>query len=410
MLEAKTQPEKNNMTLKPTQFIENRYKVIEHLGQGGMGAVWKALDTKHDDEVVIKMPLFEHDSKILKRFKREAQVMRKHSIESPHILNIEDIGEHEGIPWYVMRYLPGGSVADRALVSGQDGKIQWDSNSFNWLTQIASALDYLHQKGAYHRDVKPENILFSKNGTPYLVDFGIVKTVNETTSMVTDQGTAIGTMAYMAPENLEGQPFSPQSDQYSLAVTLYEYLTGERPFAGTTFFALFKSLQQGHRKLSELAPAIPQLASDSVDRALSADASERFESCGNFANVFINGMMADSVTKPPRSSSPAHTSKDKNKELESETSSKSIAKPKTPRSPDKGAASVKDEIVAAVASEKGTPSGKNNGVDARTPVPQPEAEAPIIATLAPPSSPAPIKPKVPSPLTSAPSKSAGKEP
>ena len=276
--------------IEADQVIAKRYRIIEKLGEGGMGAVWKALDTKHDDEVVIKMPLFQNDAKILKRFKREAQMMRKHSVESPHILNIEDIGELNGIPWYAMRFLPGGSVGDRALQIGKDGKIQWKEGSFDWLTQIASALDYLHQKGAFHRDVKPENILFSKNGTPYLVDFGIVKTVNETTSMMTEQGKAIGTMAYMPPEVLEGEKFKAQSDQYSLAVTLYEYLTGERPFSGTTFFTLFKSMQKGHRKLKELSPMIPEAASNAVDRALSTDPDSRFKSCKEFCDAFSKGI------------------------------------------------------------------------------------------------------------------------
>ena len=278
------------MRISPGQVIDGRYKIIDKLGEGGMGAVWKAVDNKHGDEVVIKMPLFENDPKILRRFKREAQQMRKHSVENPHILNIEDVGELEGIPWYAMRYLPGGSVGDRALTMDDDSKIQWNETSFQWLVQIASALDYLHQKGAFHRDVKPENILFSQTGTPYLVDFGIVKTANETASMVTEQGKAIGTMAYMPPEVLEGEKFTAQSDQYSLAVTLYEYLTSERPFSGTTFFTLFKSLQKGHRKLKDLSPVIPDAASLAVDRALSADASNRFDSCTDFCQAFLDGL------------------------------------------------------------------------------------------------------------------------
>jgi TPR repeat protein len=285
------------MNLEPDQLIDNRYQIIEKLGEGGMGAVWKARHVALGDEVVVKMPLFQNDPEMLKRFGKEAQTMRKHSIECPHILNIEDIGELNETPWYVMRFLPGGSVRDRVLPRDEMGAANWDEGSFDWLIKIASALDYLHGKQAYHRDVKPENILFSKDGTPYLVDFGIVKTVNETTSMMTEQGKAVGTMAYMAPEILDGAKFTAQSDQYSLAVTLYETLTGERPFSGTTFFSLFKSIQQGHRKLTELHPVIPRAASNTVDRALSHDPAERFGSCLQFANEFISRMMNSDV--PP---------------------------------------------------------------------------------------------------------------
>ena len=313
------------MKISPEQVIDDRYRVIEKLGEGGMGAVWKAVDAKHGDEVVIKMPLYQNDPKILKRFAREAQAMRKFSLECPHILNIEDLGELQGMPWYVMRFLPGGSVADRVLPKDSSGAVQWDENSFGWVGHIAAALDYLHKKQAYHRDVKPDNILFSSEGTPYLVDFGIVKTVNETTSMMTDQGTAIGTMAYMAPEILEGHPFTAQSDQYSLAVTLYEYLTGERPYSGTTFFTLFKSLQKGHRKLSELFPAIPKHASDAVDRALSTEGSERFGSCSEFTTTFMSGLVEPENKETPPTQNPPENEEDETREVDLQTYKKSVA-------------------------------------------------------------------------------------
>ena len=281
------------MKLNTDQIIDNRYKIVEHLGQGGMGVVWKAIDTKLGDDVVLKMPLNHVDSDILKRFEREARSMRRHSIDCPHILNIEDIGNLDETPWYIMRYLGGGSIIDRALSKTEDGSITWDDQTFVWLEKIAGALDYLHQKDCFHRDVKPENILFGGEGTPYLVDFGIVKTVSEATSMVTEQGKLVGTMAYMAPEILDGGKFTDRSDQYSLAVTLYEFLTGERPFGGTTFFALFRSIQDGHRKLNNLHPVIPLPASLVVDRALASDAKQRYSSCSEFAREFLAGLKSE---------------------------------------------------------------------------------------------------------------------
>ena len=287
------------MKLEPNQTIENRYRIIERLGEGGMGEVWKALDTKLDDEVVIKMPLNHLDSEIIKRFGHEAKTMRKHSLDCPHILNIEDIGMIGEVPWYVMRFLPGGSARSQTIdVNGIDD-IQWDSDSFEWLRQISSALDYLHKRKTFHRDVKPENILFSGEGTPYLVDFGIVKNATETTTMMTQHGQAIGTMAYMAPEILDGGKFTPQSDQYALAVTLYEVITGDRPFGGTTYFSLFKSLQEGHQKLKLRFPTIPQSASDAIDQSLSASPDNRFDSCSDFADQFIAGLRGTAKAKVP---------------------------------------------------------------------------------------------------------------
>ena len=280
------------MKLEPQQTINNRYQIIERIGQGGMGEVWKALDVRLGDEVVIKTPLSQHDPEMIARFAKEALSMRKFSLDCPHILNIEDVGEIDGLPWYAMRYLAGGSLRNRVLSRNQDGEVEWNKNSFDWLIKISAALDFLHERKAFHRDVKPENILFSPESTPYLVDFGIVKTASETTSMMTEQGKTVGTLAYMSPEILEGEKFTPQADQYALAVTLYETITGDRPFSGTTFFALFKSIQKGHEKLVERCPEIPSAGSEIVDRALSPNVGDRFNSCSGFASAFISGLSA----------------------------------------------------------------------------------------------------------------------
>ena len=302
------------MKFETKQVIDGRYEILEKLGEGGMGVVWKARHQKLGDEVAIKTPISHLCDEIIKRFGKETRTMRKFSLECPHILNIEDIGDCDGHPWYVMRYLPGGSLRDRVLSRDGNQNLQWQDalidsmdsadsvesvGSFDWLFKIASALDFLHSQNAWHRDVKPENILFSRNGTPYLVDFGIVKNADESTSVITDPGKAIGTMSYMAPETLDSGKFSPQSDQYSLAATLYETIAGERPYLGTTFFALYKAIQNGHRQLSERHPNFPQAASDVVDRALSADPANRFATCSDFAKSFAEGLVK---TQPPSES------------------------------------------------------------------------------------------------------------
>lgn len=284
------------MRLEPDQLVDNRYKIIEHLGEGGMGAVWKAIDIKHDDEVVIKLPLNHLDADILKRFGHEAKLMRRHSLDCPHILNIEDIGSMGEVPWYVMRYLPGGSVRDLKMDRDRKGQTQWDTTSFDWLVQIASALDYLHGNGVLHRDVKPANILFNHSGDAYLADFGIAKNPTDVTNFTqapTAPGTSPGTFGYMAPEVLNPEPDVPAAgavDQYALAVTLHESIAGKRPYEATNLIKLYHQTQKGCQPLRESFPDLPEAASNAVAKALSADPGERFNTCRCFADAFLAGL------------------------------------------------------------------------------------------------------------------------
>ena len=286
------------MALKPKQIIDDRYEIIQQIGQGGMGTVWKARHVNLGDDVVIKVPHDYSNPEIARRFSREAENMRKFSLENPHILGIDDVGSVGEMPWYATRYLSGGSLSDRVLARDVNGKVQWDNGTFDWLLKIASALDFLHRNKTCHRDVKPDNIMFSGQGNPYLVDFGIVKSGNASTTMITDAGKIIGTWAYLAPELMDDQPFTGQADQYALGVALYETISGDRPFGGTTPVAVYKSILKGHRKLTELSAGIPTGASAAVDRALTQEPADRFETCEKFANTFMTGLN-DNVVEPP---------------------------------------------------------------------------------------------------------------
>ena len=258
------------------------------------------------------------------------------------------------VPWYVMRYLPGGSVRDLKMNRDRKGQIQWDTTSFDWLVQIASALDYLHGRNCFHRDVKPENILFSGEGTPYLVDFGIVKSVSETTTMITEQGKAVGTLAYMAPEILEGGKFTAQSDQYALAATLYESITGDRPFSGTTYFALFKSIQKGHQKMTDRLPKMPVVASDVIDQALSEEPGRRFDSCGALASQFIAGL------RPGAASVESPTSGGNSREKIADPSVAAPVKPKPPENPAGGESRKQAKPIFAAPKKPATETKKPN--------------------------------------------------
>jgi serine/threonine-protein kinase len=278
------------MKLEPKQIIDKRYQIVERIGQGGMGEVWKATDQRMGDEVVLKSPLAQGDEDSLRRFGREAQTMARFAAECVHILDIRDVGMLDDVPYYVMRYQAGGSLSDRIDPVALPEKATFEPDQFEWLTCIASALDYLHGEHFFHRDVKPANILFSAGGTPFLVDFGIAKDVNSMTQSLTIQGATVGTLAYMAPEVLQGEDYTPQADQYSLAATLYESLVGNKPYDGSTPFALFQAWQKDYRKLIEIFPQIPVAASDVLDQALATKADQRFDSCLGFARQFVDGL------------------------------------------------------------------------------------------------------------------------
>ena len=283
------------MNLLPDQIIDDRYKIVLRLGQGGMGEVWKAIDQHLQDEVVLKMPLAHGDPAILKRFASEAHMMRKHSIGNPYIIDIHNVGNIDGTPYYVMRFLAGGSLEDRCpLVDAHAPEFR--TSDFEWMLSIGKALDYLHSNGVLHRDIKPANILFNQSGDGYLADFGIAKNPTEVTSFTqasTATGISPGTFGYMAPEVLDPDPTVPATgavDQYALAVTLYESIAGKRPYTATNIIKLYRQTQEGCEPLHQTLPSMPSTASEAIAKALSAETKDRFDSCRQFAETFLAGL------------------------------------------------------------------------------------------------------------------------
>ena len=200
------------------------YRIEQELGKGGMADVYLAVQENLERPVAIKVllpALFRNDS-FAHRFVREARTAA--SFKHPHILEIYDIGQDEHSHYIVMEYLPGGSLA--GLIA--QGPIAPDK-ALTIFSAIASALDYAHGEGFIHRDVKPDNILFRKDGTPVLCDFGIARAVGSATRL-TKTGMSVGTPHYMSPEQARGKPLDGRSDLYSLGVVLYEMLTAKVPF------------------------------------------------------------------------------------------------------------------------------------------------------------------------------------
>jgi serine/threonine-protein kinase len=268
-----------------------RYEVIDKLGEGGMGFVYRARDRNLDADVVIKVPRASmlDDPEFVHRFSREVRSLVK--LAHPCIVKVTDVGEHGGVPFAVMQYLPGGSLEDRRSVGGEGRYLPAEPSSVPaWLTAVAEALDYVHSQGFVHRDIKPGNILFDAQGHAFLSDFGVAKALatgpeaRQGRTAATGTGMVLGTPEYMAPELIMGEPFDGRADQYALAVTVYEMLCGRRPFEGTSPTALLVlHTTKEPPPLCDVHPALPRVLSDSVLRGLAKEPARRYPSCAAFA-------------------------------------------------------------------------------------------------------------------------------
>jgi serine/threonine protein kinase len=270
--------------------IAGRYRIISRLGAGGMGVAYRAWDEQGGLPVVIKIPKksFLEDPKFAERFYREIRLLQ--GLKHPHIVPIVDVGEHEGLPFVVMRFLPGGSLSNRRL-RDEKGKPRqnFPETLHLWLLAIADALDYVHSQGVVHRDVKPGNIFFDAFWGAYLGDFGIAKIVEESDAFdkehtLTATHMGIGTPDYMAPEQFTPKAvIDGRADQYALGVIVYEMLAGKRPFVGDTAHIVVEVTTRPVPALPVPRGQVPPLLAESVYRALAKHPSQRFATCRDFA-------------------------------------------------------------------------------------------------------------------------------
>jgi len=264
------------MDLRPGTKI-GTYEVEALLGSGGMGVVFRAMDTKLRRPVAIKVLSSElTDATARRRFQREAELLS--SLNHPHILTIYDVGEFDGHLYLVSELLDGGTLHDWL---GEDRR-SW-RQVVELLAGVADGLAAAHTAGILHRDLKPANILVTRSGFAKLADFGIAKNIE---SARADQPTGlndptrtvvvVGTIAYMSPEQALGKPLDQRSDIFSFGIVLYEALSGRRPFGGSSDLEIMQAIID--RPPEPLPPALPDALHSIVEKALENDPAERYQS------------------------------------------------------------------------------------------------------------------------------------
>lgn len=271
-----------------------QYTLIELMGAGGMGAVYRARQTKLDRDVAIKILNLSlgNDEDYIARFNREAKTSAQ--LEHAHIVPVYDYGTQGNISFVVMRLLTGGSLSDRLSHSKETGRpLPSLAETAEILRQLGSALDYAHSQGVIHRDMKTSNVMFDDHGTAFVVDFGIAKITTANTAL-TSSGMTMGTPSYMAPEQWRGESVSSAADQYSLGVMAFAMLTGHLPFeAETPFQLMHKHLNENPTPLATYRDDLPTPVRDVIARALEKEPEDRYPDLKTFASEFTSAIQGE---------------------------------------------------------------------------------------------------------------------
>jgi predicted Ser/Thr protein kinase len=264
---------------QPGDLVADRYELEELCGTGGMSSVFRAYDRQLERRVAIKI-LHEHyaaDPEYLERFRREARAVAK--LSHPNIVTVIDRGDDDGRQYIVFEHVEGENLKELVLRSGRLPV----RRALELALDVADGLAFAHDHGLVHRDVKPQNVLLSREGEVKVTDFGIARSLHMEHG-VTQTGTVLGTGEYLAPEQASGKPVSAATDVYSLGVVLWELLAGEVPFVGENFVAVaLRHVNEPPPSLRERRPDVTPRLEAAVERALAKDPARRFPSMTVFA-------------------------------------------------------------------------------------------------------------------------------
>src|SRR6266568_4279654 len=264
--------------LEPGSMLGDRYEILQLLGQGGMGAVYKARDVELERTVALKLirPDLASHPEVLRRFKQELILAR--DVTHRNVVRIYDLGQASGVRYITMEYVEGRDL--RALLN-EKGKLT-PEEAVPIFLQIAAALEAAHHAGVVHRDLKPQNVMVDQDGRVYVMDFGVAGSL-ETPGM-TQTGALMGTPEYMSPEQAKGMKVDARSDLFSMGIIFYEMLSGVSPFkADTTMATMFKRTQERAVPLAQAESGVPVFLSDIVSKCLEIEREKRFASAREMA-------------------------------------------------------------------------------------------------------------------------------
>jgi serine/threonine protein kinase len=282
------------MPAGPPPAMLGRYQILNEIGKGAMGVVYRARDPMINREVALKaIPLAdEFEGRELEeargRFFREAEMAGR--LSHPHIVTIFDAGEHDGTAYIAMELLRGRHLVEHT----QPERLLPVAVALDLVGRLADALHFAHQRQVVHRDIKPANVMYDPSGAELkITDFGIARL---TDSARTRTGVVLGTPSFMSPEQLQGREVTGRSDLFSLAVTLYQLLTAHLPFRADSMPALMlKIVQDPHPRIRAIRPDLPEKLDAFFERALGKDPADRFDSGAAFAAALrqIGGTLRD---------------------------------------------------------------------------------------------------------------------
>jgi serine/threonine-protein kinase len=264
------------------------YKITEKIGEGGMGAVYKGIDTMLEREVAIKMlrPELSRQPDVLERFRTEAVTLAR--LNHPNIATLYSFLQHEGDYFMVMEFVRGNTIES---IIKNFGAIAYE-RAIPLFCQALEGIDHAHKQGIVHRDIKPANVMVLESGAVKVMDFGIARVLGS--ARMTRQGNVVGTVEYMSPEQIRGEDTEARSDIYSLGILLYEMLTGRVPFTSTSEYEIMKlQIEEAPPQPTLFVANLPLPVEQAIMRALAKKADARYQTAGEFRAALLGALSAD---------------------------------------------------------------------------------------------------------------------